>query len=58
MHYKDIKKEILPVITQLDKPFQMDTILEAVSTAFSSKNKKSCATKVESNKKRKAINAI
>jgi DNA-binding NtrC family response regulator len=58
LNQKDIKKEILPVITQLDKPFQMDTILEAVSTAFASRNKKSCATKVESNKKRRAINAI
>lgn len=58
VNQKDIKKEILPVITHLDKPFQMDTILEAVSAAFASRRKKAGATKVASHKKRRAINAI
>lgn len=58
LNQKDFKKEILPVITHLDKPFQMDTILEAVSNAFVSRNKKPGATKVKSHKKRRAINAI
>ena len=39
LNQKDFKKEIQPVVTHLDKPFQMDTMLEAVSTAFTSRHK-------------------
>ena len=58
LNQREIKKEILPVITQLDKPFQMNTILEAVSTAFASKHKKTGVAKVAGQKRKKALNAI
>ena len=39
LNQEDIKREILPVITQLDKPFQMDRMLEAVSSALATTHK-------------------
>lgn len=58
INQKKLEEETLPVITLLDKPFQMDTFLDAVSSAFNSKKKRTKRPGASKDRGRKAVNAV